>query len=440
MKILHGGLRYLQQLDYSRLVESTVERSWWLRRFPDLVEVLPCLMPLYGDGPYRRSVFRLALKANDFLSRQRNDGLPADRRIDNGRVLSVQETVDRFPPAAGRDLQGAALWYDAFAPRIERLVIELLHWANACGALTLNHVRARGLLTRGGEVRGLEVADEREGGGFEIRARTVVNCAGPFCREVAARFDRDEPRLFRPAMAFNLLLDRHFESRAAVAVRARERGARTYFLVPWNGLLLAGTYHAPSTGAHTGPDAELVAGMCRELNASLPGLNVDPESVLRVYWGLLPAARAGGAQTARRPIIHLHSAHGGPSALVTVSGVKFTTARGVALKTLRAIGAEQGRDLPSIVGPERPPPAPSLPLADFLELAESRPAEAAAHVEGLLDNESARGLSDLVLRRTDWGADPRRVETVGRRIASLLSWNEEKALAEIDELKPSAAD
>jgi len=144
LRIVHGGLRYLQSLDLPRFRESVGERRWFLQHFPDLVRPLPCLMPLYGEGLKRPGVFRLALATNSLLSSTRNRGVSPASHLPAGGVLSASETLERFPTAAQDGLQGSALWYDAVMPDSQRLLIEMLHWACACGGTALNYVQATG--------------------------------------------------------------------------------------------------------------------------------------------------------------------------------------------------------------------------------------------------------------------------------------------------------
>jgi glycerol-3-phosphate dehydrogenase len=331
LRILHGGLRYLQSLDLPRFRESVGERRWFLRSFPDLVEPLPCLMPIYdpprGGRLRRPAVLRLTLKMNDFLSRE--EALP------KGRWLSPSEVMDLFPGVDRRGLRGGALWHDAVAPEPEKLIASVLRWARSLGAEILDQVEATDLLTAGGRVTGVRAVDRGSGRSREIRARAVVNCAGPWSREVARRFDRDIPRLFRPMLAFNLLFDREPPSRAALAVAAPGAGSQTWFLLPMGDRLLAGTAYVPARG-EAGPSEEEVAGFLAALNAAVPGLNARRDEVARVLWGRLPAAVEGSVVPARRPVIHDHGRHGGPEGLVSVSGIKLTTARAVSEKALAA--------------------------------------------------------------------------------------------------------
>jgi glycerol-3-phosphate dehydrogenase len=347
LRIVHGGLRYLQSLDLPRFRESVAERSWFLHQFPDLVKPLPCLMPLYDPprgGQLRRpAVFRVALALNDQLARE--------RMLPPSRVLDVSETVDLFPGVDRQGLIGAALWHDAVLTDPQRVLHETLRWAGRCGARALSRMEAVDLRTDGRKVTGLRAVGLEAGESFELRGRTVVNCAGPWCRTIAARFDRDLPELFRPLLAFNLLLDREPPSRAALAVAAPGKGAQTWFLLPLDGKVLAGTFYVPAPGGSgpgAGPDEAAVAAFLRELNAAVPGWDVRREQVLRVCHGWLPASADGSPVPANRPVFHDHGAAGGPEGLFSVSGVKLTTARAVAERTLSRILAARGERLPAL--------------------------------------------------------------------------------------------
>jgi glycerol-3-phosphate dehydrogenase len=302
-------------------------------------------------------------------------------------------------------------------------VIELLRWACRCGAQALNYVEAAELRVEDGKVRGLRAVDRQSGRSFELAGRAMVNCAGPWVGRTARRFDRDRPGLFQPVLAFNLLLDREPPSRGAVAVASREPGAQTWFLVPWKGRLLAGTAYAPATeeALRDGmPGARQVEGFLRELNAAVPGLDAASDQVLRVLWGRLPAAAAGSTVPASRPVIQDHGRDGGPRGLVSVSGVKLTTARTVAgkvLAMLEAGGALKPAPRPEEV--ERPAADPPLSLEGLTRLAGEDWGAARDHLRGLVERQSVVRLEDLLLRRTDWGIDPERGEAAARRCESL---------------------
>lgn len=424
LRILHGGLRYLQVLDVSRFRESVRERRWWSARFPELVAPLPCLMPLYGDGLRRPAVLRAALAVNDLLSWDRNRRVPEAAHIPAGRSLSPEQVLERFPYARREGLRGGALWHDASLERPQRLVMEVLRWACSTGATCLNYVEATGLEVRHGRVAVVSARDRAGGGGLTFRTRRVVNCAGPWARGLARELHEDVPALFRPSLAFNLLLDVPAPSRDAVAVEPE--GGRTYFLRPWRGRLMAGTFHAPRSGSppptdEVSPRPEEVEAFLGALRRAVPTLPLETDRVVRAYAGLLPVEREGTVELTDRPVIVDHGKVGGPAGLVSVSGVKLTTARAVAVRALRKLFAGDLR--PRSGAPSarvRPAPVDPLPAGAFLRLLEEAPSEATARLRTLAEREAVVRPEDLLWRRTDWSDDPEFAE-LRTRVASLLT-------------------
>jgi glycerol-3-phosphate dehydrogenase len=431
LRIIHGGLRYLQTLDFRRFFESVGERKWFLKNFPDLVRPLPCLMPLYDKGFKRTGVLAFALSMNDRLSRKRNDGLEPEQVIPQGRILDVAETLSLFPAVRENGLHGGALWYDAVMPNSQRLLMEILRWASACGATSLNYVEAKRLLLDGKAIAGVQAVDLHSGDILQYSASTVINCAGPWSRQLARSLDRDIPKVFFPSLAFNVLLDREALSKVALAVSPKDQQKPNYFLLPWEDKILAGTYHVPwrEEFGQREPDEALVRSFLTDLNASLPGFEVKSQEILRIYWGLLPAVAEGSKDLALREVIHKHAASGGPSGLFTVSGVKFTTARLVAEKALRLIYGGQLRTSPAQKSAERPPTLPYLHLSEFDQLCSTNQDAATAHLQRLVDEESVIYLEDLILRRTNWGMDPKNVEVEAQRVCALMGCSQgEKTL------------
>lgn len=403
LRIIHGGLRYLQSLDLSRFRESVAERRWFLRHFPDLVRPLPCLMPLYGYGFKRPSVFRLALACNDLLSLDRNRGLEARARLARGEVLSRPETLRVFPQARRHGLLGGALWWDAVMLSSERVLMELLGWACSCGATALNYVEVERVLVEHGRITGVEARDRATGRVHRYAGCRVVNATGPRARAFAERIDPAVPALFQPTLAFNLLIDRAPPAEAAVAVQPGPEG-QIYFVLPWKGRTLAGTFYVGLPQAVLEPTVgeDQVARFLGDLNAAVPGLDLAPEQVLQVYAGLLPGRRAGSAELAKRPVIHDHGSHGGPRGLYSISGVKFTTARRVAEDTLRAIFGRQLRQ--GVSATERPVPLLDLSAHDLLDTPTppgGAPGTSEALMRHIAREEAVTNAEDLLLRRLD---------------------------------------
>ena len=404
LRILHGGLRYLQTLDLRRFRESVAERRWFLRHFPDLVRPLPCLMPLYEHGLKRPSLMRLALACNDLLSMDRNWGLEGRAKLGRCGVLSARETARIFPQVDRRGLAGGALWCDAVMLSSERLLIELLGWACRCGATALNYVEAERPIVDGDGIAGLEARDRVTGRAHQFQASRVINATGSWSRLVARRMDRDIAPLFRPTLAFNLLINRPPIADVAVALQSPHADARVLFILPWKGRLLAGTCHSglPEATSQPAVTEEQVSWFLSELNAAVPGLNLVPEDVVHIYAGLLPGRRSGKTDLATRALIYDHGVHGGPQGLYSISGVKFTTARRVAEDTLGAVFRRKLRTAVNLS--ERP--RPLLDVSDQTLLSTTTPFDGQrSAVEALMRRivreEAVLHLEDLLLRRLD---------------------------------------
>ncbi|MEM7682863.1 MAG: FAD-dependent oxidoreductase [Planctomycetota bacterium] len=405
LRILHGGLRYLQSMDLPRFFESVSERRWFFRHFPEQCEVLPCLMPLYGEGLKRPSTFRVAMAMNDALSFRRNAGVSADIHLPGGKVLGPQDTARRFPTVRQEGLRGAGCWPDGRMRCHQRLMIEMLRWAASCGALALNYVRAEGLRVEAGRVTGVQATDVLTGQALTISTTRVMNTAGPACRALAERWHADTPALFRPTLAFNLLLDVDPPSDHAVAVAPPKKDARTFFVTPWHGRTFAGTYHTEhaDTVKRGAPSTELVAEMLLGLREAIPGWSPMPSDVARVHAGRLPGDPGGGDDAAHRAVRVDHGKIGGPHGLYTVSGVKYTTA---GLEARRGLRLAWGYSLPDMQEKRKRPEvgapvdACAAPGGFDLDLAVR-----------LAEQESAVCLEDVVCRRADWAPDDRSAES-----------------------------
>lgn len=440
LRIVHGGFRYLQTLDLPRFYESVGERRWFLQTFPELVKPLECLMPLYGRGIRKPPVLSTALRINDWLSFDRNRGVREDRHLNDGKVVSTDAVKALFPQVDPDGLLGGAIWYDACMPDSQRLLVGMLRWACGLGATTLNYVKARSLLQADGQVVGVLAEDLMTGECHEYRANRVINSAGPWCRELARDWDRDIPELFRASIAWNVLFDRPTLSSAALAVEPKKPGAQTYFLHPWKGRLLAGTIHDPWSGDITDtpmPSPERVAAFIDDLNLTIPDLDLTESDVLRVFSGLLPAKESGSNELAKREAIFDHAAVGGLKGLYSISGVKFTTARLVAEKTIsKVFGQFNGVSLsdPKVA---TPPPEASQDRGNFDYHWYPNSQDVAWQVElrQLIAEESVQHLDDLILRRTSLGDNPERASSIAPTLCQLWDWDEERCQEEINRVR-----
>lgn len=341
LKIVHGGLRYLQSLDLRRARESILERSAWLRTAPHLVEPLPVIVGTRRSLTRSRPALGAGMWLADALGWDRNRGLPEDRRLAHGRLLSRRECLRRVPELEDPDLTGAARFDDAYLYSSERLVLEGVEDAARRGAAVANYARFAGAIRdRTGSLVGGRVSDRLGGGELEVRARMVVNAAGGATGKVAERLTgRRQPRVPDYSLAVNLVLDEGSHDAAFGLPTSPEEGdPRQLFVVPWRGRTMVGTGHYILHGARDRDGArpaasrveEAVRRFREEVSAAFGEREIGPDDVLRHHAGLLPLAPGDGQDAvdrllSRRQILD-HAEQDTPRAVTGIS-VKYTTAR-----------------------------------------------------------------------------------------------------------------
>jgi len=440
LRIIHGGFRYLKDFDLQRYRESVHERTWFLKTFPHYVRSLPCLMPLYGKGLYRPSIFRGALYLNELLSGKRNIGIKEDNWIPPGRILDRRETRKIFPAVDLNGLKGGAVWFDGFAPDSQRLLIDIIRWSCGLGAVALDYMEVEEPIVRDNHVAGVKALDKAKEESFIFNADKIVNAAGPWCREIASKFQEDKSSLFKPSIAWNVLFDRDSLSDHALAVTPERGRGRILFIVPWKGMMLAGTGYVPWVEKpinKPSPTIGQITEFIDEVNASLPGLNICSDDIVRIYSGFMPAVEFGSSVPATREVIIDHGKKGGIKGLYSISGVKFTTARLVAEKTLNWIFPDKRR----ITSPDQvcsKPPAdlfkPHL-IFDIDWLPDVADTSWKDILKKVVEEESVIHIDDLLFRRTSIGDLPDRALKVAPSILKHLNWEKEQENHELKRLE-----
>ncbi len=425
LKIIHGGLRYLQSLDLHRFRESVNERTWFLRHFPRRVHPLPCFMPLYGNGMRRPLIFRAALLANHLLALKRNAGMDDEHQLPMGKVVNAEESKTIFPLLDLEGLKGGAVWYDAYMEDSQLLVMELLLAACDLGTTPLNYVEATDLLTDNqGHIKGVTALDQETGTNMTYRSDLVINAAGPWCRKIIASIKGDREELFRPSLAWNVLFKRKALSDHALAVQARKPGSRLYFITPWKGHIFAGTGHEAWLGK---PDRPLptrtqLTAFINALNQAIPGLELQLEDIGRVFAGFLPATAVGSNKLTKREVIVDHGKAGGPTGLYSVGGIKFTTARLVAEKILSQAGLHKAESpMLSKTAVRYPGVEKDQQLEQYREL--------------LTRDQSIVHLDDLLLRRSTLWENGTDALEFAIRLCDLFPWDKERKKLELEKCR-----
>ena len=352
LRVIHGGLRYLQHGHIRRVRRSIQERAAFMRIAPHLIHPLPILIPTYGHSLRGKEILSLAVFLNKLVGMQRNQ----NKQLLEGRMIARQECLRRVPGLYAKGLTGGVIVYDCQMSNSERLVLAFARSANQAGAELANYVEAVGLLIHGGRVRGIKARDVLSGDEWRIAAKVVVNASGPWVDSVLTRLNgRSLSHRESLSKAFNLLINRQLISDSALGVYSQyvfrdrdailNKGSRLVFITPWQNRSLVGTAHLPYAAD---PDdfqivEEEIQDFICEINDAYPAAGVTMRDIERVYGGLLPAdTNSGGVQLLREHQLYDHRKDDHIEGLISVKGVKFTEARYVAEKTVDTVFRKLG--------------------------------------------------------------------------------------------------
>jgi glycerol-3-phosphate dehydrogenase len=354
-KLVHGGVRYLEQGNIPLVMSALKERGLLRQNAPHLVRDLAFVVPNYSwwEAPF----YGIGLKLYDLLAGKYGFGA--------SKLLSKEETLQRLPGLEPEELRGGVVYYDGQFDDA-RLLIHLAMTAADHGGTVVNYCPATGLLRDSeGYVNGLTARDAESGEEMTIHARIVINATGVFTDDIRRMADPQADPLMVTSQGIHLVFDRSFLKGDTALMVPRTSDGRVLFVIPWHGHAVAGTTDTPVEAATLEPkplDEEIqfileTAG--RYLTR--PPSRTD---VLSVYVGLRPLVKAGGAQStaalSRDHVIHVDT-----SGLLTITGGKWTTYRHMAEDTVdHAITLGRLRDEPC--------PTKNLRIHGYAQAASSR--------------------------------------------------------------------
>ncbi len=334
-KLVHGGLRYLQQKEYRLVYENLHERQRLLENAPHLVRPLPFLIPLFGrSGAVNKTVakaYRTALWLYDITG-----GIRIGKRH---KRVSKAEALAHLPTLNTDLLAAAFLYYDAQADDA-RLTLTLLRTAADHGAVIANYTPVRELTADAGRVNGAVLDD-----GTVIRATTVVNATGVWADDIRAMGQRDHPDSIRPAKGIHITVPASKLPCDIAAVVPVPKDRRSIFVVPWGEFTYLGTTDTDYTGDPDRPEctAEDVDYILGAINLFVTSpLTVD--DVTATWAGLRPLVKDEQSERTA-DLSRRHKVMVSDAGLVTITGGKLTTYRKMAEDTVDEVGRHLGRKL-----------------------------------------------------------------------------------------------
>lgn len=492
-KMVHGGLRYLQNFDLGLVREALLERQLMVRLAPHLVYPTPFLVAALGEERRDRKL-GLGLNMYDVMATTRAGRSRRERRAarelqepddyywspDRHRTIDRDEVLELVPALAPREPKDAYLFYDCQTDDV-RLVLTVLGEAERFGAVMLNGAEVTEVLSRNGKATGVAFVEEESGERMEVAADHVVNATGVFADQIRPEEllgEEDVPRI-APSRGTHLLIDQEDlpMGKAACIVPAGE--GRMIFSLPWYGRTLVGTTDNDFEGdiVHPRPAEEDVAYLLAAVNEFF-GTSLGESDLVGAYAGVRPLISTGdprkSVDISRKAELYETS-----SGMLTITGGKLTTWRRMAKQTVDRLVEREGREAPCHtheipLGMEARPEDLEAPdgvgeeaveqlafryghaARKVLAIARENPKLARSIVPGRPDllaeavlaarHEQARSVADVLLRRTRLAilAAPqlrgaKAVRPVADALGAELGWSRRRRSREADAWVAAAA-
>jgi glycerol-3-phosphate dehydrogenase len=316
-KLVHGGVRYLEQGNISLVMEALKERGLLRQNAPHLVHDLPFVVPNYSwwEAPF----YGVGLKVYDLLAGKYGFG--------KSRILSREETLERLPTIQQEGLRGGVIYHDGQFDDT-RLLIHLIATAADYGATVLNYAAAVELLTgEDGFVNGVIVEDRESGERFKAAARVVVNATGIFTDETRRMAEPKVQGMVSPSQGIHLVFESSFLRAGTAIMVPHTSDGRVLFAIPWHEHTVVGTTDTPIDAPAYEPRA-LEEEIAFVLDTASRYLSRPPkrEDILSIYVGIRPLVKAAG-HNKTSSLSRDHTIHIDDSGLLTIVGGKWTTYR-----------------------------------------------------------------------------------------------------------------
>jgi glycerol-3-phosphate dehydrogenase len=345
-KYIHGGIRYLEQYDFGVVRESLRERRILALGAPHLVEQTRFIMPAWRWSKPNAPLLGAGVALYDLLSFDRNRDVPSSLRIPHPRWMSRKSLLRAVPWLDPSGLMGAFAYHDTMNIHPERLLLAYVQSAEAAGAVMVNHCSADGFVVdqRGDRlvVEGVSVTDRLSGDRYDVRAKVVVNAAGPWIDKVLATLGRDAGVGVDRSKGVHVLTRPLGGGGVRDAVFARAKSGRHVIVSPWMGKSFIGPTDTPMGEEDARADRADVRSILDTVNSTMgrgekPLVESDVELTTVGVRPLIKAPGAAGTYTASRRHELYHHVDRGIDNVWTIGGGKWTTARATAEEMVDAL-------------------------------------------------------------------------------------------------------
>lgn len=423
-RLIHGGLRYLEQGDVRLVRESLRERERLFRLAPHLVKPAPLMMPFYKHNRRSNWTIRAAMLAYDLLS--------FDKSTAWHFALSRQQTLERCKGLDPEGLSGSVIFMDGQVIWSERLCVEVVLAAAADGAKIYTYAEVDGFLYDGARVCGVQYTDKISGKRHALRARVVVNAAGPWVDKVLSHDDKTTRRFIGGTKGSHLVVKPFPGAPTDVVYYESQSDGRLVLVIPWGAYYLIGTTDErfEDDPQNARADTSEVAYMLAEVNRLIPQARLTETDIAYTYSGVRPLPYTPGKtewNVSRGHVIHDHAP--GQDGLYSIIGGKLTTYRSLAEETVDVVYRKLGKKPPRCMTANLP--FPGARVADWDQLRNSLagvPGVSRATVDRLVSIYGSRAVDVLDLAGGDAALlEPLDTETGVIGAELIFTWTHEFA-------------
>lgn len=347
LKVLHGGLRYLQHANFKRMRESIYSRKSFQKIAPHLVRSVPFVIPTFGYAVKSKLALKIAMILNDLISFDRNKNIEEECFVPGGKTISKDKLFKIIPGFANKKVTGGAVWYESIAINTERLLFEFLHKAYEKGSVLTNYVNAVKYNFNNSNIDSVSVKDMITNDEFSVKAKIIINSVGPWLNEILLGTS-DLSFLNSPlTKAVNVIIKKNLFTEYAVGLESEKeftdkaaiinKGKRLFFFIPLGNYTMIGTTYKifndnPDNCKISDND---ISEIINEINSSYKSLNLTKNDIVQTHVGVqaMPNVKFENefdVQPETHSRIFDHKSEGNIDNLISIKSVKYTTAPSIA--------------------------------------------------------------------------------------------------------------
>ena len=338
-KLIHGGLRYLKNLEFGLVRESLTERKVWENIAPNFVYPIPFMVPTYKSFKSNRFILMMGMILYDVLSYDKGWTWDRSKKLPLHKSIGAKKTQKLESCVKTKGLTGSSIYYDCQNINPERLTLAVLKSAVEHGAKAANYAKVTSLSLSNGIVRGVNVEDLISGKTFSINAKLTINCAGPWADIVLNNaMSGSANHHIRRSEGIHIITPKLCNSHA---VTMMTKSGRHVMVMPWRNYSLIGTTDKEYTG---NPDSyrvskESIQSLIDDVNENYGCRKLQYEDVVFAYGGLRPLVddQTEGSYDSSRKYEIFDNKKDGLNGLITIEGGKYTTSRRLAFQAMRMV-------------------------------------------------------------------------------------------------------